>query len=217
MYLKKFRIDYIIFGGLGFFLLVSILSSDFRDPTFFNQLYPSLGVKNWTGLMGALIGGSLLEIFGPSILLMPWLIVRIALHNPKKFSVFTGYYYSFVMIFVISVLHEIAINFELLNRNVTEFYFQNGYAGKLGLIWISESIDVNLGFLALISMLILSLVRMYHIISPIPLFLGTYELSTKILKMILKNKYNVQTKKNQSSKELPNLKTGEYFFENETK
>ena len=214
MYLKKIRIDYIIFGGLGFFLLVSILSSDFKDPTFFNQLYPSLGVKNWTGLMGALIGGSLLEIFGPSILLMPWLIVRIALHNPKKFSAFIGYYYSFVMIFVISVLHEIAINLELLNRNVTEFYFQNGYAGKIGLIWISESIDLNLGLLALISMLILSLVRMYHIISPIPLFLGAYELSKKIIKMILKNNSNVKTKENQNSKEFPNFKTGEYFFDN---
>ena len=91
MYFKKFRIDYFIFSGLGLFLLVSILSADFRDPTFFNQLYPSLGVKNWTGLMGALIGGTLLEIFGPSILLMPWLIVRIALHNPKKISVLTPY------------------------------------------------------------------------------------------------------------------------------
>ena len=66
--LDKLRIDYIIFGGLGLFLLLSILTSDFQDPTFFNQLYPSLGIKNWTGLIGALIGGSLIEIFGSSSL-----------------------------------------------------------------------------------------------------------------------------------------------------
>ena len=53
--LSMLRLDYIIFGGLGVFLLLSILTSDFQDPTFFNQLYPSLGVKNWTGLIGALI------------------------------------------------------------------------------------------------------------------------------------------------------------------
>ena len=83
---KIFRLDYFIFGSLGLFLLLSIITSDFRDPTFFNQLYPSIGVKNWTGLIGALIGGSLLEIFGPSTLLIPWLFVRIALHYPRKFS-----------------------------------------------------------------------------------------------------------------------------------
>ena len=217
MYFKKFRIDYFIFSGLGLFLLVSILSADFRDPTFFNQLYPSLGVKNWTGLMGALIGGTLLEIFGPSILLMPWLIVRIALHNPKKISVLTGYYYSFVMLFIFSVFHEIAINLGLVSINVTEFYFQNGYAGKLGLIWISESIDLNLGILALTSMLILSLVRMYQIISPIPLFKGIFDVSKQIVKMPFIKNPHVPSNEIQSSKDFFDFKAEQHFIENETK
>ena len=74
----KLRIYYLFFGGISVALFLSMLSADFQDPTVFNQLYPSEGVQNWAGLIGALIGGSLLEIFGPSALLLPWLFVRAA-------------------------------------------------------------------------------------------------------------------------------------------
>ena len=140
--LSMLRLDYIIFGGLGVFLLLSILTSDFQDPTFFNQLYPSLGVKNWTGLIGALIGGSLIEIFGTSTLLIPWLIVRIALHHPRKCSVFTCYYYAFVIVFFLSIFHEISIHSGFFERNDSENFWQSGYAGKLGITWIDETIDL---------------------------------------------------------------------------
>jgi hypothetical protein len=83
----KLRIDYLFFGGIGLVLLLSMLTADFQDPTVFNQLYPSEGIRNWTGLVGALIGGSLLEIFGPSALLLPWLFVRTALHQPRQFRI----------------------------------------------------------------------------------------------------------------------------------
>ena len=53
----KLRIYYLIFGGIGVALFLSMLSADFQDPTVFNQLYPSKGVQNWAGLIGALIGG----------------------------------------------------------------------------------------------------------------------------------------------------------------
>jgi len=81
----KLRIYYLFFGGIGVALFLSMLSADFQDPTVFNQLYPSEGVQNWAGLIGALIGGSLLEIFGPSALLLPWLFVRSALQNHVRF------------------------------------------------------------------------------------------------------------------------------------
>ena len=58
----KLRIYYLFFGGIGVAIFLSMLSADFQDPTVFNQLYPSEGVQNWAGLIGALIGGSLLEI-----------------------------------------------------------------------------------------------------------------------------------------------------------
>ena len=60
----KLRIYYLFFGGIGVALFLSMLSADFQDPTVFNQLYPSEGVQNWAGLLGSIIGCSLLEIFG---------------------------------------------------------------------------------------------------------------------------------------------------------
>ena len=89
----KLRIYYLFFGGIGVALFLSMLSADFQDPTVFNQLYPSEGVQNWAGLIGALIGGSLLEIFGPSALLLPWFFVRAALHQPRQISGLICTYY----------------------------------------------------------------------------------------------------------------------------
>ena len=121
------------------------------------------------------------------------------------------------MLFIFSVFHEIAINLGLVSINVTEFYFQNGYAGKLGLIWISESIDLNLGILALTSVLILSLVRMYQIISPIPLFKGIFEVSKQIVKMSFIKNPHVPSNEIQSSKDFFHFKAEQHFIENETK
>ena len=215
--LSMLRLDYIIFGGLGVFLLLSILTSDFQDPTFFNQLYPSLGVKNWTGLIGALIGGSLIEIFGTSTLLIPWLIVRIALHHPRKYSVFTCYYYAFVIVFFLSIFHEISIHSGFFERNDSENFWQSGYAGKLGITWIDETIDLKLGFLALGSMLILSIVRMYHVLSPIPLFIGLYVGSKKLVKMIFLRDISNQTSENKNKKNLPIFKGHSHVFGNDSK
>lgn len=35
MTLFKLRLDYLLFGGLSFALLLSMLTADFQDPTFF--------------------------------------------------------------------------------------------------------------------------------------------------------------------------------------
>ena len=214
---SKLRLDYIIFGGLGLFLFLSILTSDFQDPTFFNQLYPSLGVKNWTGLIGSLIGGSLIEIFGTSALLIPWLIVRIALHDPRKFSVFTCYYYAIVIVFILSIFHEISIHVGFFEKKGSDIFWQSGYAGKLGLIWLDGSMNLNLGVLALGSMLIFSIIRMRHVLSPIPLFIGIYVESKKFAKMIFIKNISGQLSESQNQKNLPNFKGHSHVFENDSK
>lgn len=215
--LAKLRIDFIIFGGLGVFLLLSILTSDFNDPTLFNQLYPSLGVNNWTGLIGALIGGSLLEIFGTPTLLIPWIIVRIALHHPRKFSIFTSYYYAFVIIFLLSIFHEIAIQSLFFSRSKADYLLQSGYAGKLGLAWLEESIDIKIGILAMSLMLFFSLVRMMHVLSPLPLIKGVYIGVKNLIKKIFVNEIHSQSSKNQKNRNLPNFKGSSQLFENESK
>ena len=165
----KLRIDYLAFGGLGFAFLLSILTADFQDPTVFNQLYPSAGIKNWIGLIGAITGGSLLEIFGPSSLLLPWLFVRIFLHQPRSVSFIEGTYYTFVLVFLLSIFYELALKLTLLEPVNPDFLWQNGYAGKLAVEWLGQSMALSLSSTALAIMLIISVLRMFRLLSPLPL------------------------------------------------
>ncbi len=170
----KLRIYYLFFGGIGVALFLSMLSADFQDPTVFNQLYPSEGVQNWAGLIGALIGGSLLEIFGPSALLLPWLFVRAALHQPRQISGLICTYYAFVLVFLLSIIHELALHSGLIKTEALEFYLQNGYAAKLALIWLEKSTNLAISLTVLAAMFIFSLVRMSQIISPLPFISGVF-------------------------------------------
>jgi len=180
----KLRIYYLFFGGIGVALFLSMLSADFQDPTVFNQLYPSEGVQNWAGLIGALIGGSLLEIFGPSALLLPWLFVRAALHQPRHISGLICTYYAFVLVFLLSIIHELALHSGLIKTEALEFYLQNGYAAKLALIWLEKSTNLAISLTVLAAMFIFSLVRMSQIISPLPFISGVFSGVQILLSML---------------------------------
>jgi len=178
---NKQRINYLFFGGTGFFLMISVCTADFQDPTVFNQLYPSNGISNWTGLIGAIIGGSLLEVFGPSALLLSWLFIRINLHHPRRISRLYGAYYAFVVVFLISIVHEILLRNHLIDSADLNYFWQNGYAGKLALGWIESSAYPILYLAGVIGMLILSLLRMFHVLSPLPFISGFFSILYNLL------------------------------------
>jgi len=202
----KLRIYYLFFGGIGVALFLSMLSADFQDPTVFNQLYPSEGVQNWAGLIGALIGGSLLEIFGPSALLLPWLFVRAALHQPRQISGLICTYYAFVLVFLLSIIHELALNSGLIKTEALEFYLQNGYAAKLALIWLEKSTNLAISLTVLAAMFIFSLVRMSQIISPLPFISGVFSGVQILLSMLAKKISPPPPADNYSTTQLPNFK-----------
>lgn len=202
----KLRIYYLFFGGIGVALFLSILSADFQDPTVFNQLYPSEGVQNWAGLIGALIGGSLLEIFGPSALLLPWLFVRAALHLPRQISGLICTYYAFVLVFLLSIIHELALHSGLIKTEALEFYLQNGYAAKLALIWLEKSTNLAISLTVLAAMFIFSLVRMSQIISPLPFISGVFSGVQILLSMLARKISPPPPADNYSTTQLPNFK-----------
>jgi len=202
----KLRIYYLFFGGIGLALFLSMLSADFQDPTVFNQLNPSEGVQNWLGLIGALIGGSLLEIFGPSALLLPWLFVRAALHQPRQISGLICTYYAFVLVFLLSIIHELALHSGLIKTEALEFYFQNGYAAKLALIWLEKSTNLAISLTVLAAMFIYSLVRMSQIISPLPFISGVYSGVQILLSMLARKISPPPPADNYSTTQLPNFK-----------
>jgi len=202
----KLRIYYLIFGGIGVALFLSMLSADFQDPTVFNQLYPSEGVQNWAGLIGALIGGSLLEIFGPSAMLLPWLFVRAALHQPRQISGLICTYYAFVLVFLLSIIHELALHSGLIKTEALEFYLQNGYAAKLALIWLEKSTNLAISLTVLAAMFIFSLVRMSQIISPLPFISGVFSGVQILLSMLARKISPPPPADNYSTTQLPNFK-----------
>jgi len=202
----KLRIYYLFFGGIGVALFLSMLSSDFQDPTVFNQLYPSEGVQNWAGLIGALIGGSLLEIFGPSAMLLPWLFVRAALHQPRHISGLICTYYAFVLVFLLSIIHELALHSGLIKTEALEFYLQNGYAAKLALIWLEKSTNLAISLTVLAAMFIFSLVRMSQIISPLPFISGVFSGVQILLSMLARKISPPPPADNYSTTQLPNFK-----------
>ena len=202
----KLRIYYLIFGGIGVALFLSMLSADFQDPTVFNQLYPSEGVQNWAGLIGALIGGSLLEIFGPSAMLLPWLFVRAALHQPRQISGLICTYYAFVLVFLLSIIHELALHSGLIKTEALEFYLQNGYAAKLALIWLEKSTNLAISLTVLAAMFIFSLIRMSQIISPLPFISGVFSGVQILLSMLARKISPPPPADNYSTTQLPNFK-----------
>jgi len=202
----KLRIYYLFFGGISVALFLSMLSADFQDPTVFNQLYPSEGVQNWAGLIGALIGGSLLEIFGPSALLLPWLFVRAALHQPRQISGLICTYYAFVLVFLLSIIHELALHSGLIKTEALEFYLQNGYAAKLALIWLEKSTNLAISLTVLAAMFIFSLVRMSQIISPLPFISGVFSGVQIFLSMLARKISPPPPADNYSTTQLPNFK-----------
>jgi len=202
----KLRIYYLIFGGIGVALFLSMLSADFQDPTIFNQLYPSEGVQNWAGLIGALIGGSLLEIFGPSAMLLPWLFVRAALHQPRQISGLICTYYAFVLVFLLSIIHELALHSGLIKTEALEFYLQNGYAAKLVLIWLEKSTNLAISLTVLAAMFIFSLFRMSQIISPLPFISGVFSGVQILLSMLARKISPPPPADNYSTTQLPNFK-----------
>ena len=202
----KLRIYYLFFGGIGVALFLSMLSADFQDPTVFNQLYPSEGVQNWAGLIGALIGGSLLEIFGPSALLLPWLFVRAALHQPRQISGLICTYYAFVLVFLLSIIHELALHSGLIKTEALEFYLQNGYAAKLALIWLEKSTNLAISLTVLAAMFIFSLFRMYQIISPLPFIYEVFSGVQILLSMLARKISPPPPADNYSTTQLPNFK-----------
>ncbi len=202
----KLLVSYFLFGVIGLVFFLSMLTADFLDPTVFNQLYPSEGIRNWTGVVGALIGGSLLEIFGPSAFLFPWLFVRGVLHTPRTISGVAYTYYAFVVVFLLSIIHELLLQLGLIRTEESEFFLQNGYAAKLALIWLEQSTNLAISFTLLSAMFFYSLVRISQIISPLPFIYGIYSGVQIIFSMLARKIIPDSNEENFSTTQLPNFK-----------
>ena len=104
----QIKLSSLLIWGLGLFWMLAMLSADFRDPTFFNPLYPAEGLHNWLSLPGALLGGSMIEIFGPASLLIPWLFVRIIIPPSGSTKRWPLIYHALILLITSTTLYALS-------------------------------------------------------------------------------------------------------------
>lgn len=119
--------------ALGFALaLVSaagVLSFDLNDPTFTNLRAYSQGTGNWIGLPGALIGGSLVELFGAASLLAPVLILNWMLTAQGKIPLHRYLFWSLALMAAVASAHGLVV------LSVTPGVLAAGLAGWCARYW----------------------------------------------------------------------------------
>lgn len=121
---------------ISIFLAFSLLSANFYDPTFFNQISPVAGVQNWCGVVGALIGGTLVELFGPASFLIPWFILKISYSSKSPIRRIATTYHAMILLLFLSMGQALWWPAHFAELPDSTFLRFSGYAGILGVQWI---------------------------------------------------------------------------------
>ena len=97
----------VVFGGglLAMGLWASQFSFARLDPTLTNLRLPSGGVSNWIGYPGALVGGSLVELFGASSFAIPLLLINRLAQRPGPPGFLRYWANSLVLLCAAAALH----------------------------------------------------------------------------------------------------------------
>lgn len=135
---------------LTLFLFLSLSSASFYDPTFFHQLHPHGNIQNWLGIMGALIGGSLLEIFGPVAFLLPWFVFKLSTTSLIRKQRSSQWFYMLTLLVSLSVAQAM---WDLRPDN-SFLLLHVGYVGYVGAQWLQQTLpssvnSVLIGFIGL--------------------------------------------------------------------
>ena len=160
---------------------IAVLSSDFRDPSFFNQVYPTEGLKNWVGLAGALLGGSLVELLGPASILLPWMLIRIQLDPRPQESKWLLLYHSLTLTFVLSAIHVFYENGNFFDPDSRDFLWKEGYLGLLAVDWITSYLSETAAVLLCGLLCLYTVIQVFSVLSPLEPFLILYKFSVYML------------------------------------
>ncbi len=144
---------------------LAILSSDLRDPTWFHQIVPTEKVQNWLGIFGALLGGTLVELFG--VLAFWFCIAFFVMITPtKKSSHRQGkmIFWSAIFLWALSALQNVfpldGVSFSLILQHSSRFGYISfeGLSGIIG--WNFASVMIGtVCFISLYKCLSLFLVK----------------------------------------------------------
>lgn len=147
----------------GLVLAISLLTADFQDPTLFHPAAPVEGISNGLGVIGALLGGTLLEWFGASALMMGWLLwrlpftPRLLLEDRPRSSWFSRLLHALLATSSLSLLHGLFGTGRSLGVSL---FWHEGYLGQVGRAWILEAEWPWLHLAGLVSVALWSLIRL---------------------------------------------------------
>ena len=136
-------IKFSIVTSITALLTLSLISANFYDPTLFHQLYPVEGVRNWCGILGALTGGTLIELFGPASFLIPWFILKLSYSSKRSLHRFSIGYHALVLLLSISIAHTLWWPIPPSGFSDSIFLLYSGYTGILGAQWILQTIHLT--------------------------------------------------------------------------
>jgi len=175
---------------LGVLLAVSVLTSHLHDPTLFNQLSPSGGVHNALGVGGALIGGTLVELFGSSAVLLAWLVARLPFLNRMaagnlKAGVIRKVYYAILLTWMVAVLAEL-----VQARHAPEFdsdwlWYHHGYLGEITAYWLGHATGPIVGIGLCLAVAMFAAFRIITALTPWPLILTLLQIIKLLLHLLL--------------------------------
>ena len=169
---QPFQIKFssLLIWGLGLFWMLAMLSADFRDPTFFNPLYPAEGLHNWLSLPGALLGGSMIEIFGPVALLIPWLFVRIIIPPSGSAARWLLIYHALILLITSTTLYALSGFFSDSWSESAMLLLKHGYLGEISSKWLETHLGTSGGLLFSGVLFTFSGIQLIRVLSPLDLY-----------------------------------------------
>ncbi|MCH2297298.1 MAG: DNA translocase FtsK 4TM domain-containing protein [SAR324 cluster bacterium] len=166
----QIKLSSLLIWGLGLFWMLAMLSADFRDPTFFNPLYPAEGLHNWLSLPGALLGGSMIEIFGPVALLTPWLFLRIIIPPSGSSARWLLIYHALILLITSATLYALSgFSSDSLSESAM-LLLKHGYLGEISSTWLETHLGASGGLLFSGVLFTYSGIHLIRVLSPLDLY-----------------------------------------------
>ena len=145
MKLRTFSsLKFIVILPLTVLLTLSLLSANFYDPTFFHQLNPERGIQNWCGTLGAYLGGTLIELFGPATFLVPWFVLKLSFSSQNYIRRISTTYYAVILLFSACIAHQLWWPISSAELTNSSFLRYPGYAGILGAQWLEKTLGFGI-------------------------------------------------------------------------
>ncbi len=155
-------IKFSIITAITTLLTLSLISANFYDPTLFHQLSPVGEIGNWCGILGALIGGTLIELFGPASFLIPWFILKLSYSAKKNLQRLSISYYALILLLSISIAHSLWWPISPAELSDSTFLLYPGYTGILGAQWILQSIHLAGSSLLIGSIILFCTIKLFE-------------------------------------------------------